>query len=115
MEKKLYPIDEIVVKSGEHDFVRDVQMGFAQISTRNIKEIPVVMGERDVIKVVHMLPGVQTAGEGSAGLYVRGSAADQNLFIINRIPVYNTSHLFGFFSLNSPADIGSAGKLQNQV
>jgi hypothetical protein len=102
MAKKLYPIDEITVKSGKYDNVRGVQMGFSQISIKNIKEIPVVMGEKDVIKVVNMLPGVQNAGEGSSGLYVRGSAADQNMFIINRIPVYNTSHLFGFFSAFNP-------------
>jgi hypothetical protein len=58
-----------------------------------------------VIKVVNMLPGVQNAGEGSAGLYVRGSAADQNMFIINQVPVYNTSHLFGFFSAFNPDSI----------
>jgi hypothetical protein len=102
MAKKLYAIDEITVRAGEYDHVRGVQMGFTQLSIKSIKEIPVVMGEKDVIRVVNMLPGVQNAGEGSAGLYVRGSAADQNMFIINRIPVYNTSHLFGFFSAFNP-------------
>jgi len=77
-------------------------MGFTQISIKNIKEIPVVLGEKDVLKVVHMLPGVQNAGEGSAGINVRGSAADQNMFFLNKIPVYNTSHLFGFFSAFNP-------------
>jgi hypothetical protein len=102
MAKKLYPIDEITVKASKYDHVRGVQMGFEQIAIKNIKEIPVVMGEKDVIKVVNMLPGVQTAGEGTAGLYIRGSAADQNMFIINQVPVYNTSHLFGFFSAFNP-------------
>jgi hypothetical protein len=102
MAKKLYPIDEITVKASKYDHVRGVQMGFEQISVKNIKEIPVVMGEKDLIKVVNMLPGVQNAGEGSAGLYVRGSSADQNMFMINEIPVYNTSHLFGFFSAFNP-------------
>lgn len=102
MDKKLYAIDEITVRSGEYDNVRGVQMGFTQLSIKSIKEIPVIMGEKDVIRVVNMLPGVQNAGEGAAGIYVRGSAADQNMFIINRIPVYNTSHLFGFFSAFNP-------------
>ncbi len=102
MAKKLYPIDEITVRAGDYDYVRGVQMGFAQINIKNIKEIPVIMGEKDVLKVVNMLPGVQNTGEGSAGIYVRGSAADQNMFIINRVPVYNTSHLFGFFSAFNP-------------
>jgi len=102
MSRRLYPIDEITVKSSEFDNVRGLQMGFTQISIKNIKEIPVVLGEKDVLKVVHMLPGVQNAGEGSAGINVRGSAADQNMFFLNKIPVYNTSHLFGFFSAFNP-------------
>jgi hypothetical protein len=102
MASRLYPIDEITVKSSEFNNVRGLQMGFTQISIKNIKEIPVVMGERDVLQVVHMLPGVQNAGEGSAGINVRGSAADQNMFFLNKIPVYNTSHLFGFFSAFNP-------------
>ncbi len=102
MTRRLYPIDEITVKSGEFNNVRGLQMGFTQISIKNIKEIPVVLGEKDVLKVVHMLPGVQNAGEGSAGINVRGSAVDQNMFLLNKIPVYNTSHLFGFFSAFNP-------------
>ena len=102
MSRRLYPIDEITVKSSEYHNVRGLQMGFTQISIKNIKEIPVVLGEKDVLKVVHMLPGVQNAGEGSAGINVRGSAADQNMFFLNKIPVYNTSHLFGFFSAFNP-------------
>jgi hypothetical protein len=61
-----------------------------------------VMGERDIFKVAALMPGVQTIGEGSAGFNVRGSASDQNLFLINEIPVLNTGHLFGFFSAFSP-------------
>ena len=102
MSKRLYPIDEITVKSSEYHNVRGLQMGFTQISIKNIKEIPVVLGEKDVLKVVQMLPGVQNTGEGSAGINVRGSAADQNMFFLNKIPVYNTSHLFGFFSAFNP-------------
>jgi len=102
MKSKLYPIDEITVKSGIHDNVRGLEMGFAKLSIKDIKEIPVVMGEKDVLKVMQMLPGVQNVGEGTAGLYVRGSSADQNLFILNNIPVYNASHLFGFFSAFNP-------------
>ncbi len=102
MSSRLYPIDEITVKSNEFDNVRGLQMGFTQISIKNIKEIPVVLGEKDVLRVVQMLPGVQNVGEGSAGINVRGSAVDQNMFMLNKIPVYNTSHLFGFFSAFNP-------------
>jgi hypothetical protein len=56
------------------------------------------MGERDVIKISKLLPGITSAGEASVGVNVRGGNVDQNIFYVNRIPVYNTSHLFGFFS-----------------
>ena len=56
----------------------------------------------DVMKVIQLLPGVQNTGEGSSGVNVRGSAADQNMYLIDKIPVYNTSHLFGFFSAFNP-------------
>ncbi len=102
MGKKLYPIDEITVRSDGYDHVRGIEMGFSQISVKSIKEIPAVMGEMDVLKVIQLLPGVQNTGEGSSGMNVRGSAADQNMYLIDKIPVYNTSHLFGFFSAFNP-------------
>ncbi len=102
VDKKVYALDEVVIKSERYDNVRGTQMGFEKISTKNIKEIPTIMGERDIIKVALLLPGVQTVGEGASGFNVRGSPADQNLFYINNIPIYNTSHLFGFFSTFPP-------------
>ncbi len=77
-------------------------MGFERISVKSIKEIPLAFGEKDVLKVAQMLPGVLNVGEGSSGFNVRGSAEDQNMFYINKIPVYNTSHLFGFFTSFNP-------------
>lgn len=102
LDKKVYALDEVVIKSERYDNVRGTQMGFEKISTKNIKEIPTIMGERDIIKVALLLPGVQTVGEGASGFNVRGSPADQNLFYINNVPIYNTSHLFGFFSTFPP-------------
>lgn len=101
---QLFLLDEFVVSSDELHNVRGSQMGFEKLSTKTIKEIPVVLGEKDIIKVALLLPGVQTVGEGSTGFNVRGSPADQNLFYINTVPIYNSSHLFGFFSaFNSDA------------
>ncbi len=77
-------------------------MGFERLNYNIFKEIPLVMGERDIINVVKMLPGVQSVGEGAAGFNVRGSGADQNMIYINKVPVYNSSHLFGFFTAFSP-------------
>ena len=77
-------------------------MGFERLNYKTVKEIPVVFGEKDLLKVAQMLPGVQNVGEGATGFNVRGSAADQNMIYVNKVPVYNSSHLFGFFSSFSP-------------
>lgn len=102
MKKKLVEIDEAKVTADLYDNVRGMHMGYNRISTKTIREIPVVMGERDIMKVVQMLPGVQSVGEGSQGINVRGSSTDENMFYLNKVPVYNTSHLFGFFSSFNP-------------
>lgn len=101
-QKDIIPLKEVVVEANKFHNVRGTQMGFQRLDVKAIKEIPVVMGESDLLEVARMLPGVQSAGEGSSGLNVRGSPADQNLFYINRVPVFNTSHLFGFFSAFNP-------------
>ena len=102
MEKTMIPINEVVIKADRFNNVRGMQMGFESLNMISIKEIPLVMGEKDLLKVAQMLPGIQSVGEGSSGFNVRGSPADQNMFYINKVPVYNTSHLFGFFSSFSP-------------
>ena len=102
MERKLIAINEVTIKADKFDNVRGIQMGYDRLSIKTIKEIPAMMGERDLLKVAQMLPGVQNVGEGSSGFNIRGSSADQNMFFINKVPVYNTSHLFGFFSAFNP-------------
>jgi len=102
MDSKMIDVREVVVKSGRNHNIRGMQMGFQKIGSKEIKSIPVVMGERDIFKVATLMPGVQTVGEGSAGFNVRGSASDQNLFLLNEIPVLNTGHMFGFFSAFNP-------------
>ncbi len=115
LDPELYLLDEIVVSSDRHHNVRGTQMGFEMIDTKKIKEIPVVLGERDIIKVALLLPGVQSVGEGTSGFNVRGSPADQNLFYINRVPVYNTSHLFGFFSAFNADAISDFSLLKSNI
>ncbi|MDX2415824.1 MAG: TonB-dependent receptor [Bacteroidales bacterium] len=102
LEKELIDINEVQITADRHDNVKGLQMGYEQISIKTMKEIPSVLGEKDILKVALMLPGVQSAGEGSSGLNVRGGTADQNLFYINKMPVYNSSHLFGFFTAINP-------------
>jgi len=104
LENESYMLNEVVVSSEEIDPVRSLNMGIEKISTKNIKEIPLILGESDILKVAEMLSGVQSLGEGTAGFNVRGSPSDQNLFIINDVHVYNPAHLGGFFSaFNSDA------------
>lgn len=97
MRKTVIQMAEVVVYGDRQMNVRTKDPGLEKISARMLKEIPMLMGERDILKVSEMLPGIVTVGEGSAGLNVRGGGSDQNAFYINRIPVYNTSHVFGFF------------------
>ncbi len=102
MRKSLIPLDEVVVTAGRRDNVSGNQMGYERLNYNVLKQVPLVMGERDILNVVKLLPGVQSVGEGSAGFNVRGSGADQNMIYINKVPVYNSSHLFGFFTAISP-------------
>jgi len=102
MEKSVIALTEVVVMANRYHNVRGTQMGFDRLNYKVLKEVPVVMGEKDILKVIQMLPGVQTVGEGAAGFNVRGSAADQNMIYVNKVPVYNSSHLFGFFTSFSP-------------
>jgi hypothetical protein len=84
--------------------VSDPQMGAQKLDMKEINKIPVLFGEKDVLKTIQLLPGIKSGGDGGAGLFVRGGAADQNLILLDEAPVYNASHLLGFFStFNSDA------------
>jgi hypothetical protein len=102
MKRTLIAIEEVVVTAGRKDNVSGMQMGYERLNYSVLKQVPLVMGERDIINVVKLLPGVQSVGEGAAGYNVRGSGADQNMIYLNKLPVYNSSHLFGFFTAFSP-------------
>ncbi len=84
--------------------VERVEMGMATLPVKTIKKLPAFMGEVDIIKTIQLLPGIQSGGEASSGLYVRGGGPDENLMLLDEAPVYNASHLMGFFSVfNSDA------------
>jgi hypothetical protein len=96
-------LDEVVIEANNEKLdVRSSQMSANTLSTATIKKIPVVLGEVDVIKAITLLPGVTSAGEGASGFNVRGGAADQNLILLDEATLYNSSHLFGFFSVFNP-------------
>ncbi|MBC7851127.1 MAG: TonB-dependent receptor [Chitinophagaceae bacterium] len=98
-------LEEVVVFSKRRDNnVKNSQMGKFDLTMAQIKSVPVIFGEVDILKTLQLLPGVRNAGEGNTGLYVRGGGPDQNLIMLDDAIVYNTGHLFGFFSIfNSDA------------
>ncbi|MCA0152733.1 TonB-dependent receptor [Winogradskyella vincentii] len=96
-------LDEIVIKENVEKLnIKKPQMSVNALSISTIKNMPVVFGEVDVIKSITLLPGVTNAGEGSSGFNVRGGAADQNLILLDEAIIFNSSHLFGFFSVFNP-------------
>jgi len=95
-------LDEVVIKgdkNSEGKIEEQSQMSTIEVPVEQIKKIPALLGEVDVIKTLQLLPGVQSGGEGQSGLYVRGGSPDQNLILLDGVPVYNANHLFGFFSV----------------
>jgi hypothetical protein len=102
MEEDITPLKEVVIESERDARVSSVQMGMEKLDIRTMKQMPLALGETDIMKVVLALPGVQSVGEGTVGLNVRGGASNQNLILFNDAVVFNPSHLFGFFSTFNP-------------
>lgn len=100
-------LEEVVVKSKKDANVRDAVVGVTNIDIETIKTIPLVLGERDLLKVATTMPGIKTTGEGSSGFNVRGGRADQNLILLDDAVLYNPSHFLGFFSAVNPFTTGS--------
>lgn len=120
-------LKQVVISETRNENLTTAQMGATKIDMAEISRVPVIFGERDVLKTIQLLPGVQPAGEGSPGFFVRGGAVDQNLVLLDEATVYNPSHLLGFFSTfnsdaikdvtlykgNTPAEFG--GRLSSLV
>lgn len=103
LEDSANNLDEIVISTTRDDrSLASPQMGAERLTMKAIKNIPLIFGERDVMKAIQLLPGIKSAGEGGAGIYVRGGSADQNLVLMDDVPVYNAAHLLGFFSTFNP-------------
>ena len=100
LEPKPLEMETVEVRAERLDPIQqESRMSVVQVPVRQIKSAPVLMGEVDVLKTLQLLPGVQSGAEGMSGLYVRGGSPDQNLILLDDAPVYNVSHLFGFFSV----------------
>lgn len=98
LEEMPHMLDEITVTSGRIENIKSTQMGVEKLQVARIKNIPMALGEVDLLKVIQSLPGVKTVGEASSGYNVRGGATDQNLILLNEGTIYNPNHLFGFFT-----------------
>jgi hypothetical protein len=96
--RPLNQLEEVVV-TADIPIEENTQMSRVDLPVAQIKSLPALLGEVDVLKVIQLLPGVQSGTEGSSGIYVRGGGPDQNLILLDGVPVYNASHLFGFFSV----------------
>ena len=98
-------LKEVVVSNKrKDDNLRKTEIGVEKLDIKEIEKIPIIFGEKDILKTIQLLPGVKSAGEGNSGFFVRGGSADQNLILLDEAPVYNASHLLGFFStFNSDA------------
>ena len=101
-DETIYSIDEVVVLGSKEDNIKSTIIGVEYLKMKNIKNIPTAFGEKDILRVVLMLPGVKSAGEISSGFNVRGGATDQNLILYNGNIIYNPTHLFGMFSAFNP-------------
>ncbi|MEY3941997.1 MAG: hypothetical protein RIR07_883, partial [Bacteroidota bacterium] len=91
----------------ERPIQEEVQMSTVSLSMKSVKNLPVLLGETDILKAIQLMPGVQSGTEGTSGFYVRGGGPDQNLMLIDGVPVYNVNHLFGFFSVFNADAINS--------
>ncbi|XMO86713.1 TonB-dependent receptor [Algibacter sp. AS12] len=100
-------LDEIVIESDKDDNIKKAEVGVTTIDIKGLKNIPLVLGERDVLKVATTMPGIKTAGEGALGYNVRGGKVDQNLILFDDAVMYNPSHFFGVFSAINPFATGS--------
>lgn len=115
LQVKSFLLNEATVTGTRNENINAPTMGFERMTQMAIKELPVVLGEKDVVKIVLLLPGVQSIGEISSGFNVRGSPSDQNMFYINDLPIYNSSHLFGLFTTFNSDAIGEFKFYKNSI
>jgi len=102
MFEDVVSLGEVTITAGRIDNVKNTAIGVDKIQTEKIKNIPMALGEVDILRVVQALPGVKSVGEASSGFNVRGGATDQNLILFNNNTIYNANHMFGFFSIFNP-------------
>ncbi len=115
LTEKIYQLDEITITAEKIDNVKGLQLGVEQIQVAKIKNIPMALGEVDLLRVIQTLPGIKTVGEASSGFNVRGGATDQNLILLNNGTIYNPNHLFGLFTAFSSDMIKTADIYKSSI
>ena len=104
MTPSVIGLDQVEVVAEGETSVEAIQMSLHDVQIHQIETLPVFLGEVDIQKTLQLLPGVQSGTEGTTGLYVRGGRPDQNLILMDGVPLYNPAHIFGFLSVfNAPA------------
>jgi hypothetical protein len=108
-------LDEVIVEADKDRNVKEAVTGMTQIKIEEIKNIPLILGERDILKVATTLPGIKSAGEGSSGFNVRGGKEDQNLILLDNGVIYNPAHFFGIFSALNPFTSGDVNIYKGSI
>lgn len=108
-------LDEVVIEANQGRNIREAVTGVTQLNVEAIKSIPLVLGERDILKVATTMPGIKKAGEGSSGYNVRGGKEDQNLILLDNAVLYNPSHFFGIFSALNPFTSGDVNIYKGNI
>lgn len=113
---KTLELDDIVISGRSADEnISDARSGRVSMELESIRKLPALMGEPDISRIVQSLPGVQTVGEGARGFNIRGGNIDQNLVLMDGIPIYNSSHLLGFFSVFNPDLVSNFTVLKGSI
>ena len=113
---KTLELDDVVISGRSADEnISDARSGRVSMELESIRKLPALMGEPDISRIVQSLPGVQTVGEGARGFNIRGGNIDQNLVLMDGIPIYNSSHLLGFFSVFNPALVSNFTVLKGHI
>lgn len=115
MRDHVLSLKAVVISAKKASNINSLQMGVEKVDIKTIKQIPVVFGEADILRVIQTLPGVKTVGEASTGFNVRGGSADQNLILFNDATIYNPSHFFGFFSAFNPDVVSSVELYKSSI
>lgn len=115
LDENLEQLDEVVVQADAIRNIEDTTTGNTRIGSEESKNVPLVLGERDVLKIATTLPGVTTAGEGASGFNVRGGKTDQNLILLDNAVIYNPTHFFGFFQAFNPFAINDLNIYKGSV